>query len=32
MRIGVIGVGSMGQNHARILADMGLLAGVSDIS
>jgi len=32
MRIGVIGVGSMGQNHARILADMGMLAGVSDIS
>lgn len=32
MRVGVIGVGSMGQNHARILADMGLLAGVSDIS
>ena len=32
MRVGVIGVGSMGQNHARILADMGILAGVSDIS
>ena len=32
MRVGVIGVGSMGQNHARILADMGMLAGVSDIS
>ena len=32
MRVGVIGVGSMGQNHARILADMGVLAGVSDIS
>ncbi len=32
MRVGVIGVGSMGQNHARILADMGLLAAVSDIS
>lgn len=32
MRIGVIGVGSMGQNHARILSEMGMLAGVSDIS
>ena len=32
MRVGLIGVGSMGQNHARILADMGVLAGVSDIS
>lgn len=32
MRVGVIGVGSMGQNHARILADMGMLAAVSDIS
>lgn len=32
MRVGVIGVGSMGQNHARILADMGILGGVSDIS
>jgi len=32
MRTGVIGVGSMGMNHARILADMGMLAGVSDIS
>jgi len=31
MRVGVIGVGSMGQNHARILAEKGILAGVSDI-
>ena len=32
MRVGVIGLGSMGQNHARILADMGRLACVADIS
>jgi len=32
MRVGVIGVGSMGQNHARILSEMGMLGGVSDIS
>lgn len=32
MRIGVVGVGVMGQNHARILADMGLLSCISDIS
>jgi UDP-N-acetylglucosamine 3-dehydrogenase len=32
MRVGVIGVGVMGQNHARILADMGILSCVSDIS
>ncbi len=32
MRVGVIGVGSMGQNHARILSDMGALAGVADIA
>jgi UDP-N-acetylglucosamine 3-dehydrogenase len=31
MRVGVIGVGSMGQNHARILAENGLLDCVSDI-
>jgi len=31
MRVGVIGVGSMGQNHARILSEKGLLAGVVDI-
>jgi UDP-N-acetylglucosamine 3-dehydrogenase len=30
MRIGVIGVGSMGQNHARILAEMRMLAMVAD--
>ena len=29
--MGVIGVGLMGQNHARILAEKGLLAGVVDI-
>ena len=32
MRVGVIGVGSMGQNHARILAERGELAGVVDVS
>lgn len=32
MRVGVIGVGSMGQNHARILADMGKLVCVADSS
>jgi len=31
MRVGVIGVGSMGQNHARILAEKGLLASVADV-
>jgi UDP-N-acetylglucosamine 3-dehydrogenase len=31
MRVGVIGVGSMGQNHARILSEKGMLAGVVDI-
>jgi UDP-N-acetylglucosamine 3-dehydrogenase len=30
MRVGVIGAGSMGQNHARILAEQGLLACVAD--
>ncbi len=31
MRVGVIGVGSMGQNHARILSEMGVLASVADV-
>ncbi len=30
MKIGVIGVGSMGQNHARVLDDLGVLCGVVD--
>ena len=30
MNVGVIGVGSMGRNHARILSEMGLLGGVAD--
>ena len=30
MRIGLVGLGSMGQNHARILAEMGVLASVAD--
>lgn len=32
MRVGVIGLGSMGQNHARILSELGALACVADIS
>ncbi len=32
MRVGVIGVGSMGQNHARLLAEKGTLAAVADVS
>jgi UDP-N-acetylglucosamine 3-dehydrogenase len=31
MKVGVIGVGSMGQNHARILSEKGVLASVADI-
>jgi UDP-N-acetylglucosamine 3-dehydrogenase len=31
MLVGVIGVGSMGQNHARLLAEKGMLAAVADI-
>ena len=31
MRVGVIGVGSMGQNHARLLAEKGMLAAVADV-
>ncbi len=30
LRMGVIGVGSMGQNHARIYSEMGCLEGVYD--
>jgi len=30
LRAGVIGVGSMGQNHARIYSELGSLAGVYD--
>ncbi|MFQ5837988.1 MAG: Gfo/Idh/MocA family oxidoreductase [Thermoplasmata archaeon] len=30
MRVGVIGVGSMGQNHARVYAELGELVGVCD--
>jgi UDP-N-acetylglucosamine 3-dehydrogenase len=29
--VGVIGTGSMGQNHARIYSEMGCLAGVFDV-
>lgn len=31
MRVGVVGLGSMGQNHVRILSEKGVLAGVADI-
>lgn len=31
LRMGVIGTGSMGQNHARIYSEMGCLAGVFDV-
>jgi UDP-N-acetylglucosamine 3-dehydrogenase len=30
IRVGVIGVGVMGRNHARVYAEMGLLAGIAD--
>ena len=30
MRVGVIGVGSMGQNHARVLSELDALAAVAD--
>ncbi len=31
LKVGVVGVGSMGQNHARIYSEMGCLTGVFDI-
>lgn len=30
MRVGIVGVGSMGQNHARVCAELANLAGVCD--
>lgn len=30
MRVGVIGVGAMGQNHARVYSEIGELVGVAD--
>ncbi len=30
MRVGVIGVGSMGQNHARVYTDLAELVGIAD--
>lgn len=30
MRVGVIGIGSMGSNHARVLNDLGVLSAVCD--
>lgn len=32
MKVGVIGTGSMGRNHCRILAEMGVLGGVFDLN
>ena len=32
IRTGVIGVGSMGQNHARVLSEISNLVGVSDVN
>ena len=32
IKTGVIGVGSMGQNHARIYNEISNLVGVSDIN
>jgi UDP-N-acetylglucosamine 3-dehydrogenase len=32
MKVGVIGVGSMGQNHARVYSEVADLVGVSDVS
>jgi UDP-N-acetylglucosamine 3-dehydrogenase len=31
LKLGVVGVGSMGQNHARIYGEMGCLSGVFDV-
>ena len=31
MRVGVVGVGSMGQNHARVYSEIAELAGVYDV-
>jgi UDP-N-acetylglucosamine 3-dehydrogenase len=32
MKVGVIGIGSMGSNHARIYSEMSVLAAVSDVN
>lgn len=32
LKVGVIGVGSMGQNHARIYSDLANLAGIADLN
>ena len=32
MRAGVIGIGSMGQNHARVYSELGVLTGVCDMN
>ena len=31
IKVGVIGVGSMGRNHARVYSDLGVLEGISDV-
>jgi UDP-N-acetylglucosamine 3-dehydrogenase len=30
-KVGVVGVGSMGRNHARVLAELGALGGIADL-
>lgn len=32
IRVGVVGTGSMGRNHARIYSELGVLHGVSDVN
>ena len=32
MRVGVIGVGSMGQNHVRVLSELAHLVGIADVN
>lgn len=32
LKVGVIGCGAMGQNHARVLSELGALGGVCDVS
>ena len=32
LNVGVIGVGSMGQNHARVYSEMANLIGVADLN
>ena len=32
MKVGVIGIGSMGQNHARVYSEIADLVGVADLN